>query len=168
LAGAWSEEAQFFFDLCHDFGGDAARFGEFGAYAVLFGGGLDLLFEQGKAVALDLKPLDVVIAPAQGGEARAEEAQAFELDIGILASGRKLGQGHGQTARQADGELIGDEGARTGWLEAVGGRGAAKAGGADGEAVDGILGLPLFLPVAEAAELPVGEVDFVNRLAVEL
>lgn len=64
--------------------------------------------------------------------------------------------------------MIGDEGARTGLLEPVGGRGPPKAGGAGGEAVDGFLGLLRLLPVAEAAELPVGEVGFVDGLAVEL
>jgi len=84
--------------------------------------------------------------------------------IRILAGGREFRQGNGQAAGQIEGELIGDESAGSGLFEAVRRRGPAKAGGGDGEAVDGFLGFLLFLPFAEAAVPPVGDVVFIDGL----
>ena len=156
------EQFQISLDLGDGFLGEAAlgaRAADFRLHFVFLDGGqkLESFQVQFQLFALDFDPLPVVVAPAQGHQIPAQTVQRFQFLGGILRVGGGVPQGGGQARGQAKGQLVGQ--LRAARLAELGGLGLELECGFEGSL--------MVLPIAVSAQLPIGEVVVVDRLAVK-
>jgi hypothetical protein len=133
-------------------GGDAGALAGFGL------AGLGLGFEAVRAAAGQFEELGAVAVVAEASEFREQFAQALPAVLGAGGAFEEGAGGNGEVGGEELGKFFGED---------IAG-GGMEVGGVFHELVERVALLVEVLPIEEAALFPMGEIDFVDGLAVEV